>query len=321
MMTITEAKERVSIADLWSRYGYEGNPSRSCRSPFRDERNPSFSVFAGGYAWKDHGTGDGGDSVTFIQFAEGVSNAEACRKIAGYAGGDATTPRPARIVSHRKRVKPKLPVFHESTEEKSRLAELRNVSPNAIDLCIERGLIRFGVWKGMQAWFVVDQSKRNAQVRRLDGKPWDQINAKAWTLPKSEASWPIGLKESEPYPIVLLVEGGPDLLAAAHFAWCEDRGNDTAFVAMLGASQRLKSDALTALSGKRVRIFSHDDKSGYSSTQRWANQLRNVDAVVDAVSFVGLIQTDGSDVGDLNDLCNVHADVFEKHEEIQNLVP
>ena len=47
----------------------------------------------------------------------------------------------------------------------------------------------------------------------------------------------------------------------------------------------------------------------------------NVDAVVDAVSFVGLIQTDGSDVGDLNDLCNVHADVFEKHEEIQNLVP
>jgi hypothetical protein len=90
---------------------------------------------------------------------------------------------------------------------------------------------------------------------------------------------------------------------------------------MLGASQRLKSDALTALSGKRVRIFSHDDKSGYSSTQRWANQLRNVDAVVDAVSFVGLIQTDGSDVGDLNDLCNVHADVFEKHEEIQNLVP
>jgi hypothetical protein len=168
---------------------------------------------------------------------------------------------------------------------------------------------------------VTDKTGRNAQARRLDGKLWSEIAAKAWTLPKSEASWPIGLEESLPYPIILLVEGGPDLLAAAHFAWCEDRGNDTAFVAMLGASQRLKSDALTALSGKRVRIFSHDDKSGYSSTQRWANQLRNVDAVVDAVSFVGLIQTDGSDVGDLNDLCNVHADVFEKHEEIQNLVP
>ncbi|MDB4681249.1 CHC2 zinc finger domain-containing protein [bacterium] len=320
-MTVSEAKERVSIADLWSRYGYEGNPSRSCRSPFRDERNPSFSVFAGGYAWKDHGTGDGGDSVTFIQFAEGVSNAEACRKIAGYAGGDVTTPRPARIVSHRKRVKPKLPVFHESTEEKSRLAELRNVSPNAIDLCIERGLIRFGVWKGMQAWFVVDQSKRNAQARRLDGKPWDQINAKAWTLPKSEASWPIGLEESLPYPIVLLVEGGPDLLAAAHFIYCENRESEAAPAAILGAGHRLKQEALIALAGKTIRIFSHADKSGYSSTKRWADQLRSVDAKVDAVSFKGLRKTDESPVGDLNDLCSVHADDFESEAEIRNLVP
>ena len=95
----------------------------------------------------------------------------------------------------------------------------------------------------------------------------------------------------------------------------------TAIVAMLGASQRLKSDALTGWSGKRIRIFSHNDRSGIASTQRWAKQLRNVNAVVDAISFDGLIQTDGSDVGDLNDLCNVHADVFEKHEEIQNLVP
>ena len=43
--------------------------------------------------------------------------------------------------------------------------------------------------------------------------------------------------------------------------------------------------------------------------------------MVDAVSFDGLVQTDGAEVCDLNDLCNVHADVFEQHEEIQNLVP
>jgi hypothetical protein len=320
-MTVAEAKERVSIADLWSRYGFDGNPSRSCRSPFRDERNPSFSVFAGGYAWKDHGTGDGGDSVTFIQLAEGVSNADACRKIIGYAGGRHPLSRPQKKVSKRKRRKPKLPVYIEPTAQKQQLAELRNVSSNAIDICIDRGLLRFGKWKEQSVWFVTDQTSRNVQARRLDGKPWNQIKAKAWTLPNSEASWPIGLNESLPYPIVLLVEGGPDLLAAAHFIYCENREKEAAFVAMLGASQRLKSDALTALSGKRVRIFSHDDKSGYSSTQRWANQLRNVEAVVDAISFDGLIQTDGPDVGDLNDLCNVHADVFEKHEEIQNLVP
>ena len=321
MMTITAAKEAVRIDDLWSRYGFDGSPTRSCRSPFRDERNASFSVFAGGCAWRDFGTGECGDTVTFIERAEGVSNAEACKKIIAYAGGDSARPTPPRITRKKKRGKPALPTLCDSKNHHAKLADLRNVSPQAVDICVERGLLRFGEWKGQPAWFVTDKTGRNAQARRLDGKLWSEIAAKAWTLPKSEASWPIGLEESLPYPIILLVEGGPDLLAAAHFAWCEDRGNDTAFVAMLGASQRLKSDALTALSGKRVRIFSHDDKSGYSSTQRWANQLRNVEAVVDAISFDGLIQTDGSDVGDLNDLCNVHADVFEKHEEIQNLVP
>ena len=85
-MTISDAKERVSIPYLWSLYGYEGNPLKSCKSPFRDESNSSFSVFADGTAWKDHGTGEGGDSVTFIQMAEGLSKADACRKIISYAG-------------------------------------------------------------------------------------------------------------------------------------------------------------------------------------------------------------------------------------------
>ena len=320
-MTITEAKARVSIAELWNNYGYEGKPSRSCRSPFRDERNPSFSVFAGGCAWKDHGTGEGGDSVAFIQFAEGVSNAEAYRKIVGYAGGNAPNPRAARKVTRRKKAKPKLPIFHKPTAEKSKLAELRNLSSSAIDICIDRGLLRFGNWKGQSAWFVTDRTRRNIQTRRLDGKPWGQINAKAWTLPNSHASWPIGLEESLHYLIVLLVEGGPDLLAAAHFAWCEDRDKETAIVAMLGAAQKLKSDALTTLAGKRIRIFSHNDRSGIAATKRWAKQLKNVGSVVDAVSFDGLVQSDGAEVSDLNNLCNVHADVFEQHEEIQNLVP
>jgi hypothetical protein len=195
------------------------------------------------------------------------------------------------------------------------------VSPQAVDICVERGLVGFGEWKGKQAWLVTDQTKRNAQARRLDGKPWNEIEAKAWTLPKSEAAWPIGLEESLPYPIVLLVEGGPDLLAAAHFIYCENRESEAAPVAILGAGHRLKQEALIALAGKTIRIFSNADKSGYSSTKRWADKLRSVDAKVDAVSCEGLRKTDESPVGDLNDLCFVHADDFESEAEIRNLVP
>jgi hypothetical protein len=70
-MTLGEAKERVSVPALWERYGFNGNPSKSCKSPFREDTNPSFSVFENGRRWKDHGTGDGGDAITFIEKAEG----------------------------------------------------------------------------------------------------------------------------------------------------------------------------------------------------------------------------------------------------------
>lgn len=322
MMTITEAKRRVTVADLWGRYGFDGNPVRSCQSPFRNEKKPSFSVFDGGQAWKDFGTGEGGDAVTFIEKAEGLSNIEACLKIIAYAGGGDTPQFQPRIRKKRpKKCKPILPPFCDSGHHHAKLADVRNVSPEAVNISMERGLLKFGEWKGQPAWFVTDKTGRNAQARRLDGKLWSEIAAKAWTLPKSEASWPIGVKESKPYPVVLLVEGGPDLLAAAHFIYCESRECEAAPVAMLGAGHRLKQEALTALAGKTIRIFSHADESGYSSTKRWADQLRSVGATVDGVSFEGIKKADESPVGDLNDLCFVHADDFESEAEIRNLVP
>jgi hypothetical protein len=60
----------VTIDRLWEHFGFEPrgrvNP---VRSPFRDERNPSFSVYDEGRRWKDHGNGEGGDSFDFYQRA------------------------------------------------------------------------------------------------------------------------------------------------------------------------------------------------------------------------------------------------------------
>ena len=53
--------------------------------------------------------------------------------------------------------------------------------------------------------------------------------------------------------------------------------------------------------GKRVRIFGHDDEAGRCAVERWAAQLASVGADVDAFSFAGLWQLDGNPVKDLND--------------------
>ena len=79
---------------------------------------------------------------------------------------------------------------------------------------------------------------------------------------------------------------------------------------MLGASQRIHADALPMFTGKRVRIFGHDDEAGRGAVERWAAQLASVGADVDAFSFAGLVQADGKPVKDLNDSLLMDAGEF-----------
>ena len=75
---------KLSIADVWRLLGLQGEPPRrdkAVRSPFRDDKHPSFSIYANGKQWKDHGTGEGGDAADFLAKAKNLSNSEACREL------------------------------------------------------------------------------------------------------------------------------------------------------------------------------------------------------------------------------------------------
>ena len=200
------------------------------------------------------------------------------------------------------------------------LALLRNLSVEGLQLASDRGLLWFAELRGFDSWIVTDSERANAQARRMDGGLWEHLDgAKSWTLPGSWAGWPIGAKESQPFPAIALCEGGADLLAAFHFAWCEDRERDVAPVAMLGASQRIHESALPLLARKRIRIFPHLDSAGRQAAERWARQLEG--AEVDWFDFAGLQKTDGNAVGDLNDCTSICADHFEADRELWEMLP
>jgi hypothetical protein len=57
------AKEELPIPALWHLLNLAGKPGKSCKSPFREDRNPSFSIYDDGRKWKDHATGQGGDAA------------------------------------------------------------------------------------------------------------------------------------------------------------------------------------------------------------------------------------------------------------------
>jgi hypothetical protein len=323
-ITIQDAKERLRIPDLWRHFGFPGEPCKSCRCPWREDRKPSFSVTPDGRAWNDFGTGEAGDAVAFLQRASGLSQKEACRKFIQLAGGRITPmPRAVNTQKEPPRMKPSFPDFSKGTPADVRhLSALRNVSPGALALAQSRGLLWFATLKDCPAWIVTDSARLNAQGRRMDGKLWElREPAKAYTLPGSWAAWPIGINEAELFPSIALCEGGPDLLAACHFITCELREADCAPVAMLGATQRIHADALPLFAGKTVRIFGHADNDGRAGVARWARQLETVGAAVDAFDFDGLRKTDESAVKDLNDCCHIHADDFENERTLWRMMP
>ena len=106
----------------------------------------------------------------------------------------------------------------------------------------------------------------------------------------------------------MLVEGGPDLLAAFHFAQLAGLEDKIGVVAMLGAGMSVHDEALPLFAGKHVRIIPDADPPGKKAADRWAGQLNAVGAEVDTVNLEGLRTASGTSVKDLNDCCLIHPD-------------
>jgi hypothetical protein len=66
---LQRAKERLSIDFLWKYFGFPERRGNPTHSPFREDKDPSFSVYDDGLHFKDHGNGDQGDSFDFYQRA------------------------------------------------------------------------------------------------------------------------------------------------------------------------------------------------------------------------------------------------------------
>lgn len=97
MSGIQAAKERVGIPQIGAMLFPEWRPGRSCKCPWREDRNPSFSVSGCGRLWNDFATGDAGDAIDFLAKAKGLSASDAAKEflhIAGIAGGRAGSVQP-----------------------------------------------------------------------------------------------------------------------------------------------------------------------------------------------------------------------------------
>lgn len=312
---IEELRVRCPLPVLMSRMGYAKHAKKTCCSPFRPDQKPSWGIFNrnGRWFWKDHGNGESGDEIEFIlrakKFRSGTPFHRALEHWNRVADGK-SVPEEVVVVASQAQThheKPDRSAYGPGTDEQlERLCQLRRIDPLGIVLAQQRGVLVFGRWGTQEVYGVTDSSGHVLEVRRLDGEPfpaWGSLTErKCHSVKGSRKDWPVGLAEVGSKPMVLLVEGGPDFLAAFEVVAREGAQERVCPVAMLSAGAAIATDALPLFKGKHVRILPHHDEAGRKAAARWQHQLVSAGAAkVDFALLCAEAESNSVPFKDLND--------------------
>jgi len=292
--TLEELKELFSIDDAYRLLGLEGESKKSRRCPNHDDRNPSFSIFDHGKRFKCFGCGIQGDGVDLVAVMKGISVAEARQEVLRWLGHREPvrqeqphqTLRPAKIEFP--------PADKWDREIAQRVADSRGLRITSVEFAaLWLGTLTFGQVCDYPSWILSDATHKCAEARRIDGNPFPAIGTlaerKAHTLAGSRKNWPLGLLPpafEEPWlkehvHRILLMEGGPDYLAACQIIAAQDV--NILPVAMLGASQRIAFGALPYFAERETVIVAHPDEAGREAGIRWAQQIKGAGGQVEVV--------------------------------------
>lgn len=312
-LTLEELRTRCPLPVLMHRMGLAKHAKASSCSPFRPDKNASWGIFQRDdrWFWKDHGTAESGDEIDFIIRARrskpphafgdaiGYWEAQAEKKPTGILSLELPPPEPQQ--------KPDASRFLPGSDHQlGRLAKLRNIDTRGILAAHLAGQLVFGNFIGHEVFGVRDSSGYMLEIRRLDGLPFPAVGSlaerKSHALKGSRKNWPVGIADIGDKPMVLMVEGLPDFLAAFEIVVREDALSRVAPVAMLSAASSIAPDALPLFKGRHVRIVPHADQAGRAAGVRWKRQLLDAGATkVDFYSVAAETEGDAPAVKDLND--------------------
>jgi hypothetical protein len=198
-------------------FNLRGDPGSSCRSPFREDRSPGFSVSEDRQRWIDFATGEKGDAIDFFAKIKGISGAEAFVELRQMAEGKAQS-------DHRPETKPESRRGPEmdgiepcSKRDLLEIAKLRHIPLDGLKLARDRRMLfRYEDPHQGRCWLITDDARRSAVYRRLDGERFRYREAeegkkegpKSKNFKGSEANWPIGTAQADRFPSIALLRRG-----------------------------------------------------------------------------------------------------------------
>ncbi len=102
---LEDLKNRIDIVEIVRKYAElkKSGKNYMCRSPFRNERTPSFCVSPDKQFWYDFGTSEGGDVISFLEKIENFSFTEAVEHLADMAGMEVPQKLDKKTISREKK--------------------------------------------------------------------------------------------------------------------------------------------------------------------------------------------------------------------------
>ena len=276
---INRIRVSCSIEWAWAHLGLPGRPGRTCKSPFREDKKPSFSVYMAkdGQRWYDQGEGVGGDVVDFFARAKDIPIQTAIDQL-GILIGEAKPPAAKYVPVEEKKIEWPEDLRLPTVAECESLSMLRNLPAGAFDLAALLGFLKVGTHKEELLWFLTDASKKGAEGKTFTGDPCLASRKKTAALPGTSKSWCYGLKSDlkifDGINKLILCEGTPDFFAAlALLIQWEGKARP---ITMLGFSTNIGPECREYLRGKTVLIIPHNDPEGQSAAEKWKVQLREL---------------------------------------------
>lgn len=173
---------------------------------------------------------------------------------------------------------------------------------DALNLAIERGILRFGKRGEGRTWLIRDFEGWAVSVRPLKEARWK--NGQKVELERhSRGDHMIGRSHVPEAELVFVCEGGPDLLAAhAVILRLEAEGMASrelvAAVAMLSAGAMPSNRSCEAMRDKDVIIWAHSDLQGLNAAKSWSGLFQPFARAIHTIEGADLVPG----MKDLNDV-------------------
>lgn len=292
-----EARAYYTVFDVWRMF-YPSAPEPRLgnnRAPYREDNNPSVSIWDDGRAWKDQAEGFGTDVIEFIKVALGggyddvrdwllerlgIDREDGLAVERGAYRNRPATPKPPKRISW------PCELIEGKPETWAAFAKTRGWTPEGIELAVSRGYLRFGIVQGRKSYIVMDSTGRCAEIRDIKRQPF--VGGKPqFPLSGVDKSWLPGavhLVGATKDVGVILCEGAPDLISAIDLYNRYDGPCRWVCTSLLGSKCRsIHPDCAKLIKGRRVRIIPDADDAGDEMAEVWKANVKALECHVDVV--------------------------------------